>query len=186
MIHEGRPSAGMPAFKNLGEADMSAIVAFLHSQMDTFAEAKGGRRTVDPSDLATGNAEAGRAYFNGPGNCSSCHSPTGDLAGIGTRLKGLNLMRRMLYPGGPPGSGDTAQAKATIQLTSGETVTGPLMAEDDFSVTIRDASGARKIYQRSAAANIKIDDPISAHFDQLGKYTDADMHNVYAYLESLK
>ena len=57
---------------------------------------------VDPADLETGNAAAGRAYFGA--NCSSCHSATGDLAGIGTRLLGLNLMRRMLYPGGQPGS----------------------------------------------------------------------------------
>ena len=181
----GRPNAGMPAFKNLGENDMSAIVAFLHSQMDTFAEAKGGRRSVDPVDLETGNAAAGRAYFNAAGKCSGCHSATGDLAGIGTRQQGLNLMRRMLYPGGPPGSGDTAKAKATIVLQSGETVTGPLAAEDDFSVTILDPSGAKHAYQKSAV-KVTIDDPLSAHFDRLGKYTDADMHNVYAFLESLK
>jgi hypothetical protein len=27
---------------------------------------------------------------------------------------------------------------------------------------------------------------MSAHFDQLGKYTDSDMHNVFAYLDTLK
>jgi cytochrome c oxidase cbb3-type subunit 3 len=184
-IREGKPNAGMPAFKNLSENDMNAIVAYLHSQMDTFAEAKGGRRSVDPADLETGNAEAGRAYFNGVANCSSCHSATGDFAGIGKRLQGLNLMRRMLYPGGQPGSGDTAKAKATIQLQSGETIVAPLAAEDDFSVTILDPAGARQTYQKSDA-KVTIDDPLSAHFNQLGKYTDADMHNVYAYLESLK
>jgi cytochrome c oxidase cbb3-type subunit 3 len=182
LIRAGRPNAGMPAFDNLGEEDLNAIVAFLHSQMDKFAELGGGRRSVDPADLATGNAAAGREYFNGEGKCSSCHSPSGDLAGIATRVQGLNLLRRMLYPTGNPGA---TQARATFQLSSGQTVVAPVAAEDEFSVTVLDPLGARQTYQRSAV-KVKIDDPLSAHFDQLGKYTDTEMHNVYAYLETLK
>src|SRR5436305_1056286 len=104
VIRTGRPSAGMPSFNNLSEDDLNAIIAFLHSQMDKFAEVAGGRRSVEPADLATGNAAAGREYFNGNGKCSSCHSATGDLAGIGRRFQGLNLLRRMLYPSGNPAS----------------------------------------------------------------------------------
>ena len=137
---------------------------------------------MDPADLATGNVAAGREYFNGNGKCSSCHSATGDLAGIGKRLQGLNLLRRMLYSTGNPGS---AQSRATFLLPSGQTVLAPVAAEDEFTVTILDPLGARQTYQRNAV-KVKIDDPLSAHFDQLGKYTDADMHNVYAYLETLK
>jgi len=185
VIRDGRPNAGMPAFKNMGDKDLVAIVAFLHSQMDTFAEAKGGRRSVDPADLMTGNAEAGRAYFNGTGKCGSCHSATGDLAGIGSRQQGLNLMRMMLYPGGPPGSPGANKAKATIRLKSGETVVAPLATEDDFSVTIVDPTGKRQTYQKSEV-KVTVEDPLAAHFEQMGRYTDADMHNVYAYLESLK
>jgi len=172
----------MPAFSNLSAGELNAIVAFLHGQMDKFAALGGGRRSVEPADLATGNAAAGREYFNGAGKCSSCHSPTGDMAGIGRKLQGLNLLRRMLYPAGNPGS---TQARATFLLPSGQTVVAPVAAEDEFSVTILDPLGARQTYQRSAV-KVKIDDPLSAHFDQLGKYTDADMHNVYAYLETLK
>jgi cytochrome c oxidase cbb3-type subunit 3 len=182
VIRAGRPNAGMPSFNNLNENDLSAIVAFLHSQMDKFAELGGGRRSVDPADLATGNAAAGREYFNGIGQCSSCHSATGDLAGIGKRVQGLTLLRRMLYPSGNPGS---TQSRATFLLKSGQTVVAPVAAEDEFTVTVLDPLGARQTYQRSAV-KVKIDDPLSAHFDQLGKYTDADMHNVYAYLETLK
>lgn len=180
VIRAGRPNTGMPAFGDLGKDELNAIVAFLHSQMDKFAALGGGRRTVDPADLATGNAAAGREYFSA--KCSSCHSPTGDLAGIGTRFKGLNLLRRMLYPGGNPGG---AQARATFQLSSGQTVVAPVVAEDDFSITVLDPLGDRQRYERSKV-NVKVEDPLSAHFDQLGKYTDADMHNVYAYLETLK
>jgi len=185
VVHEGRPTQGMPAFKDLPKADLDAIIAFVHTQMDKFAELGGNRRQVDASDLLTGNAEAGRAYFNGAGKCSTCHSPTGDLAGIGKRQTGLALLQRLLYPGGGRGGGGNSQPKATFLLNTGQTVIAPVAAEDEFSVTVLDPMGARQTYQKSAI-KVKIDDPLSTHFDLLGKYTDADMHNVYAYLESLK
>ena len=184
MIRAGRPNAGMPAFSSLSATEMDAIVAFLHSQMDKFADLGGGRRSVEPADLATGNAAAGREYFNGEGKCSSCHSATGDLAGIGKRLQGLNLLRRMLYPSGGFGAAQP-QSRATFVLASGQTVVAPVTAEDDFTVTVLDPMGARQTYQKSAV-KVKVEDPLSAHFEQLGKYTDADIHNVYAYLESLR
>jgi cytochrome c oxidase cbb3-type subunit 3 len=184
MIRAGRPNTGMPAFSNLSEADLNAIVAFLHDQMDKFAELGGGRRSVEPADLATGSAPAGRDYFNGRGQCSSCHSPTGDLAGIATRLQGLNLLRRMLYPSGGPGSAQP-QSSATFRLPSGQTVVAPVVAEDEFTITVLDPLGARQTYQKSVV-KVKTEDPLSSHFNQLGKYTDADVHNVYAYLETLK
>src|SRR4051812_29133160 len=125
LIRAGRPNAGMPAFPNLTEGELNAIVAFLHGQMDSFAALGGGRRSVEPSDLATGNATAGREYFNGTGQCASCHSPTGDLAGIGKKYQGLNLIRRMLYPSG---QGPAApSARATFTLSSGQAVIAPVV-----------------------------------------------------------
>jgi len=185
LIRAGRPNAGMPAFNNFTDDDLKVVAAFLHTQMDKFADLGGGRRSVEPEDLATGNAAAGREYFNGKGKCSSCHSATGDLAGIGTRLQGLNLMRRMLYPAGNIGNPGNSKAKATLVLPSGETATLPVAAEDQFTVTIVDSSGARQTYQKSAV-KARIEEPLDAHFDQLGKYSDTEIHNVYAYLESLK
>jgi len=184
-IHSGRPSAGMPAFNNLTEDELKALVAFMHTQMDNFAELGGGRRSVEPEDLATGNAMAGREYFNGKGKCSSCHSATGDLAGIATRLQGLNLLRRMLYPSGGFGNPAPSKSKATVVPPSGEKISGAVAAEDQFTLTVVDAAGVRHTYQKNGV-KFTIDDPLSAHFDQLGKYTDTDMHNVYAYLETLK
>src|SRR5205085_1546028 len=122
VIREGRPNTSMPAF-NLNAEDLNAIVAFIHSQMDKFAALGGGRRTVEPEDLATGNAADGRAYFHGTGGCTGCHSPTGDLAGIGKKYQGLALLRRIVWPAGPPGP---PPAKAIFTLPSGQTLTAPL------------------------------------------------------------
>jgi len=175
----GRPDAGMPAYK-LSDEELIAMVAFLHDQMDKFATLGGGRRSVDPSDLATGNAADGRAYFNR--TCSGCHSPAGDLAGVAKRYQGLALIRRMLYPSGNPAP---SPPKATFTLSSGQTITAPLAAEDEFTVTIFDPLGGRLTYQKDKV-KVKIDNPLSAHFVQLGKYSDSDMRNVYAYLDTLK
>jgi cytochrome c oxidase cbb3-type subunit III len=183
LVKSGRPDKGMPAFNNLNAADLNAIVAFVHSQKTKFETLGGGRRAVDPSDLTTGKADAGRAYFNGAGKCSTCHSPTGDLKGIATRYQGLALLQRLLYP--TAGRPAPARPKATVTLASGQTVTGPLQTEDEFSLVLTDPAGTRQTYDKEAV-KFKIDDPMSTHFDQLAKYTDADMHNIFAYLDTLK
>ncbi len=88
----------------------------------------------------------------------------------------------MLYASGQPAP---APPKAIFTLASGQTVVAPLAAEDEFSVTVLDPLGARQTYSKDKV-KVKIEDPVSAHFTQLGKYTDAEMHNVLAYLQTLK
>ena len=182
VLRKGRPDRGMPAFE-LSDADVGAIVAFLHDQKTKFEALGGGRRAVDAADLATGDPAAGRRYFNGAGGCSRCHSVTGDLAGIAARYKGLTLLQRMLYP--TAGKPAPARPKVTVTLASGKNITGRLASEDEFTVVVLDPSGARQTFEKDAV-KFTIDDPMSAHFDQLGKYTDTDMHNVFAYLDTLK
>lgn len=180
LIRSGR--GAMPAISDLSDAEVTGIVAFVHDEKTKSESLGGGRRQVNPEDLATGSAEAGRAYFNGAGGCSGCHSATGDLAGIGTRYQGLALIQRMLYP--TAGRPAPPRPKVTLTLPSGEVVTGPLAGEDEWTITVGEA-GARKSYEKSAV-KYKIEDPMSKHFELLGRYTDADMHSVYAYLSTLK
>lgn len=176
VVRDGRTQAGMPAFA-LPERDISALAAFIHNQKTAF-EKKGGRRGVDEADLQTGNAEAGKSYFNGPGKCASCHSPTGDLAGIATRFKGLKLEQRMLNPG-------NGSAKAAVTLPSGETVTGRLSYRDEFIIGLTDAQGWYRSWPVNAV-KFTIDAPAEAHVELLGKYTDEDIHNLMAYLQTLR
>jgi cytochrome c oxidase cbb3-type subunit 3 len=177
VVRQGRLEKGMPVF-DLGETDLMAVVAYIHDQKTKFETLGGGRRSVDPSDLEVGRVKKGRRYFNHAGGCSGCHSPTGDLAGIASRSKGLQLLQKMLAPGSRSG-------KATVTLASGEIIAGALAGEDEFTVTLLDATGARQTYDKKAV-KLKIDNPLAAHFDQLQKYTDKSMHDVYAYLETLK
>jgi cytochrome c oxidase cbb3-type subunit 3 len=126
VVRNGRPEKGMPSFK-LSPQQVVELSAFLHDQKRKNDSRPGGRRGVDVADLQTGNVEAGRKYFNGAGTCSSCHSPTGDLAGVARRFVGLALEKRMLYPADAP-------AKVTVTLPSGESLTGTLSYRDEFTV----------------------------------------------------
>jgi len=179
LVRNGRVDKGMPAF-SLGEADLAAVVAFIHDQKSKAASLTGGRRGVELADLQTGNAEAGKKYFAGA--CSKCHSPTGDFAGLAKRLEGLALLQRMLYPTGATAA---ARAKVTVNPPSGAAITGSLAYRDEFTIALTDSTGA---YRAFPADRVKftVDNPLEAHVEQLGKYTDDDMHNVLAYLHTLR
>jgi cytochrome c oxidase cbb3-type subunit III len=179
LVRSGRVDKGMPAF-DVSDADLAAMVAFIHDQKNKADTLGGGRRSVDVGDLLTGNAAAGRTYFNGVGNCSKCHSPTGDLAGIANRLQGLPLLQRMLYPGGRG-----SVAKVTISPATGQAIAGTLVSRDEFSIVMTDSSGMRRTFPVNGT-KFSIENPLETHFEQLGKYTDTDMHNVYAYLATLR
>jgi cytochrome c oxidase cbb3-type subunit 3 len=179
MLRAGRQDKGMPAF-TLSAADLGAIVAFIHDQKSKAESLTGGRRTVDVADLQTGDPEAGRKYFAGA--CLKCHSATGDLAGVAKRLQGLQLLQRMLYPA--PGR-DGSKTSVTVTLPSGDTVTGRLAYRDEFTIALTDADGW---YRSWPVRQVKfvVSDPLQGHVDQLGKYTDGDMHDVLAYLQTLR
>ena len=178
VLQNGRPDKGMPPFPHLAPVQVSDIIAFIRGQIKTAEASPGARRGVDVADLQTGNAEAGKAYFNGPGKCSSCHSPTGDLAGIASRHVGLELEMRMLYP-------QNAKANITVTTSSGETFSGTVAYKDEFHVGMTDTAGWYRSWPVSAV-QYKIDAPAEAHVEQFPKYTDDDIHNLMAYLQTLK
>lgn len=177
IVRNGIPDKGMPKFA-LPDNDVAALVAFIHDAKTKAESQKGGRRGVDVSDLQTGNAERGKQYFNGAGGCSGCHSPTGDLAGIANRHKGLELEQRLLFPG--PGS-----TTAAITLPSGEVVKGRLAHRDEFTIAIRDASGRYRSWPVDQI-KIAVNAPAEEHAAQLARYTDDDIHNLMAYLQTLR
>jgi mono/diheme cytochrome c family protein len=177
VVHEGRPETKMPGF-NFSAEEMASLVAFIHSRAQAVAEHPGGRRGVSPEDLQTGNVDAGKAYFNGAGGCSKCHSPTGDLAGIARRFQGLSLEERMLYP-------RNSRGRVTVTLSSGEKISGVLAYRDEFTIGLRDSNGAYRSWSTSRV-KYTVESPAEAHVDQLPKYTDDDIHNLMAYLQTLR
>ncbi len=185
VIRQGRPDKGMPG-SNQSDADIAAMVAFIHDAKVKAESAGGGRRSVDVEDLQTGNAEAGKQYFNGAGGCAKCHSLTSDFAKVGSRYEGLALLQRLLYPGSGRGAGPApAKPTATVTTRDGRTITGKIAYHDEFAISLTDASGFTRSWP-IGQVRVTIDNPLQAHVEQLGKYTDKDMHDVFAYLQTLR
>ncbi len=177
VIREGRPDNKMPGF-NFSPQEISSLIAFIRAREAAARAHPGGRRGVSPEDLQTGNAQSGKQYFEGAGGCVKCHSATGDLAGIAKRYQGLQLEERLLYPKG-------AKSQLTVTLPSGEQISGTLAYRDEFTVGLRDSSGVYRSWPTSAV-KFTVKSPADAHADQLPKYTDDDVHNLMAYLQTLK
>jgi len=188
-IRDGRPDKGMPPSK-LTDAEIQDVAAWLRVQ----SYGAGHRTTYTFLDVLTGDPQKGEAYFNGAGKCNTCHSPAGDLKGIGSRYSPQQLQGRWLSPGGGrAGRGGAAagpsrsQKMVTVTLPGGETLTGPLDRVDDFTVTMHDSTGAFRSFTRNGdVPRVVINDPMKTHIDMLRTYTDADIHNVTAYLVTLK
>lgn len=183
VVRNGRPDKGMPPFDR-SDQQIASLVAFIHTQQNNaLASAAGrrgtgGRKGVDPSDLQTGNAEAGQQYFEGAGGCATCHSPTGDLAGIASRYTGLELEQQMLYP-------RHARSKVSVTLASGQTVTGISAYLDEFTIGLIDSTGTYRSWP-TRDVQYKVDPALNAHIELLPKYSDADIHNLMAYLQKLR
>ena len=177
VIRNGRPEKKMPAF-HFSNQEIFSLVAFIHEAQARANSRPGGRRGVEAADLQTGSVDAGRQYFNGAGKCASCHSPTGDLAGIASRFEGLQLEEQMLYP-------RDVKNHVTVTLPSGQQISGTVEYLDEFTVALRDAEGAYHSWPVNKV-KYKLDDPVNAHVDLFSKYTDADIHNLMAYLQTLR
>lgn len=177
VIRSGRPDQGMPALA-LPDNTIQDIVAFLHQRVEDAAHSSHVGKDYPLARLLTGNPEAGRQYFNGAGKCASCHSVTGDLAGIAKKYPPLTLEEHILAP---PGGIVTL----SVTTPSGEQIGGKLAHFDDFSVALRDASGWYHSWPRDKVT-VRVNDPMQAHREMLPKYTDTDIHNLFAYLETLK
>jgi mono/diheme cytochrome c family protein len=177
VVREGKPDNKMPSF-NFSSQEITSIVAFIHAREAAAKAHPGGRRGVSVEDLQTGNAQAGKDYFNGAGGCIKCHSPQGDLAGVANRYQGLQLEERMLYPRG-------AKSTVTVTLPSGETVAGTVAYRDEFTIALRDSSGTYRSWPTSQV-RFTVNSPADAHVELFSKYTDADIHNLMAYLQTLR
>jgi cytochrome c oxidase cbb3-type subunit 3 len=194
IIEGSRQSAGMPRIP-MSAADEKAVAAFIRSEVANIG-GQGRPPSIGkpPPSILVGDATAGQAYFTA--KCASCHSATGDLQGIGTRIAdpktlqntwvaGGGRARRFAPTLGQPGSRRTITV--TVSQPSGETVEGRLVRIDDFLVTIALADGSLRTFSRDGdVPKVEVRDPMKPHRDLLAVYTDKDIHDVTAYLVTLK
>jgi len=184
----GTPSGNIPA------AGVVDLAHFLRERIDDTLRSS---PLFDVQNILTGDAKAGATYFAGDGGCTKCHSVTGNLAGIGSRLTPVNIQQRVLFPtpargrgagrgaGGEPAPNPYA---ITVSVTpaNGQPASGVLVQMDDFTVTMRDQTGDVRTFRRTPAMKVVTTDPLQAHRDLLNRITDRNLHDLVAYLETVK
>jgi mono/diheme cytochrome c family protein len=182
-LTKGHPAAGAPGTA-LTDAQLTDLANFLRQRVN---DALRGSPLFAPGDVLVGDPKAGEAFFSGAGKCTSCHSATGDLAGVGARYRPIDLQQRMMFPRTGRGRGSAAAAPtATVTPPDGPAVTGTILQLDDFNVLIRDGSGAVHSFARSPGLKVEKRDPLAGHIALLDTITDTQIHDLVAYLETLK
>jgi cytochrome c oxidase cbb3-type subunit III len=182
VIRNGRPDKGMPSFSTLKDDQIADIVSFLHHQAKAALNSGDVPGDYPVAKLLTGDAKAGKVFFDGPGGCSKCHSVTGDLKGIAKKYSPIDLQQQMIYPSDEK---HRVQGTAVVALKDGTRYEGSIVHSDEFLIGIVCQDGWYRSWPRQDV-EVKIHDPLEAHRELVNKYTDTDIHNLFAYLETLK
>jgi cytochrome c oxidase cbb3-type subunit III len=188
IIHGARQKMGMPAI-GINDADANAVAAYVRSVIETIqsqgAPPSAGQQA--PSVLV-GNPGEGKAFF--AAKCSGCHSPTGDLSKIAERIPDPKDLQNAWVAGGSREQQqrpDAPAVTASITLPSGENITGKLVRIDEFLVTVQLSDGSQRTIRRTGEVpTVVLNDPLKAHRDLLSQYSNKDIHDVTAYLVTLK
>jgi cytochrome c oxidase cbb3-type subunit 3 len=183
-VRAGRPANGMPAFPSFTDDQLRDLAEFLHLQVELAAN----RGVYKILNLVTGDAKAGEAFFTGAGKCNTCHSAMGDLAHIGSKMEPPDLQQAFLYPGarGFADGGPKSAPKATVTSRDGKTLAGTVKHQDDFYISLYDAEGNYHSIALEKGVKVQVEDKLLFHRQMLDKYTNTQMHDLTAYLMTLK
>jgi cytochrome c oxidase cbb3-type subunit 3 len=197
VIRDGRQGAvgTMPAFR-LADADILALVEYIHSVMGQ-AGRQGrppGSEIIPELNVLVGDAAAGQRYFEKV--CSRCHSPSGDLRGVSARVVDARALQDLWVSGGVSGrvgrgggrgDAEISRVQVTVTPPGGAPVAGRLVRIDDFAVSIVQDDGTRRTFRREGSVpKVEINDPLEPHRRLVLELADRDMHDVTAYLATLK
>jgi mono/diheme cytochrome c family protein len=184
VVQNGRPERGMPKF-DIPPAQITDIAGYIHS----FRVGGYDVSRMTPPSILVGDAKAGAAFF--AATCGSCHSVTGDLAGIGTKVAEPKALQQTWLMPGRAGAGAGAvkvpPTTVTVTLANGTQINGRLGRLDDFLVTLTEADGTPRSFRRDGdSPKVDVHDPLRPHRDLLRTYSDKNIHDVTAYLVTVK
>ena len=192
VVRGSRAEKGMPPLP-LSDEDVTAVAEFIHS-LTAASRGQGAppESEAPPPDPVVGDASAGQAYF--AARCASCHSTMGDLQGLAAKVPDPRALQNLWVSGGatrggrgrgPQPGGPTVTGIVT--LPGGEKLEGQVLRYDDFIITLRQADGSiRSVRRDGDTPKLELRDPLEPHRALLAVLTDKDMHDVTAYLVTLK
>jgi len=177
-LKKGRPEDGMPAFATLSDSQLKDVAEFLHWQVEEVAN----RGAYHVLNILVGNAAKGQVYV--AAHCMSCHSAA-TFAHIGSKFRSADMLQRgWIWPMRP---GDISLATtATVKMADGTTMAGRVTQVSDFRITLVDRAGQTHVIDREPGVEVQMKDPLAAHQEMIMTLTNDDMHNVTAYLVTLK
>lgn len=174
----GRPEKGMPAFKSISDPELNDVSEFLHQQIEDIAN----RGTYQLQNIVVGDTGQGKAYV--AANCTACHAQ-GSFEHIASKFRSSDqLQRGWVWPNRP--ADNSLAVTATVTTIDGTILTGRVTQISDFKITLVDGAGKVHAIGRDAGLDVVTKDPLSAHQKMIETLKNFDMHNVTAYLESLK
>ena len=174
----GRPDKGMPSFADMPEAQLKDIAEFLHLQVEEVAN----RGAYHVLNIVVGDKAKGQAYV--AAHCMSCHT-TDTFAHIASRFRSPEqLQRGWIWPSRT--SSASLSVTATVKTPDGATITGRVTQVSDFRISLVDADGRKHTIDREPGVEVDIKDPLAPHQEMIMTLANDDMHNVTAWLETLK
>jgi mono/diheme cytochrome c family protein len=175
-LKKGRPEKGMPAFATLPDEQLKDIAEFIHFQVEEVAN----RGTYHVLNILTGNAEQGHQYV--AKHCVGCHAPN-SFDHIASKFRTPDqLQKSWIWPSRNAASSITA----TVKLPNGSELQGRVTQISDFSITLMDAAEKVHTIERKPGVGVQMKDPLAPHQEIIQTLSNDDMHNVTAYLETLK
>ena len=180
-LKKGRPQKGMPGFPTMSDGQLKDISEFIHLQVEAVAN----RGTYHVLNILVGNAVKGKAYV--AAHCMSCHTAE-TFAHLASQFRSPDqLQKGWIWPAREAGAHGTPLAiTATVKTPNGASIAGRVTQVSDFRITLVDAAGAAHVIEREQGVDVEINDPLAAHQEMIMTLTNEAMHNVTAYLETLK
>jgi cytochrome c oxidase cbb3-type subunit III len=177
-LKRGLPEKGMPSFATMSDGELKDVAEFVHLQVEEVAN----RGAYQVLNILVGNAEKGQAYV--AAQCTSCHTAE-TFAHIGSKFRSpQQLQRNWIWPANS--ADNSLSPTATVKMANGQTISGRVAQVSDFRITLVDREGKTRVIDRDAGVSVQIKDPLAPHQELMMTLSNDDMHNVTAYLNSLK
>lgn len=187
VISEGIPGTAMPATNGPNDAELAAIAAFVQDL---------GRLPPEP---LPGDPARGQRLYEANGGCAGCHITRGRGHGVGPELTEVGLRRNADYLRRALTDPD-ADSPETVRPFSGRVdgflsvrlvapegeFEGLRVAEDEFSVQLRDLSGSIHSFEKDALSHYEkaFGHSLMPGYDTRLDATEVD--DLVAYLMTLK
>jgi putative heme-binding domain-containing protein len=178
IVRGGVPGTGMPAFRSLSEAHVKAVVRYLRSLQGQGATAE-----------VSGDPRHGRAIFFGKAGCSQCHMAKGEGGFIASDLSSYastpspSDIRDAITD--PNRNLDPRKRPVAVTTADGQTLTGVVRNEDNFSVQLQTPDGTLHLFARDELQSIEYQPRSLMPEDYASRLSREELDDLVSYLVSI-